>query len=108
MKGREVRAHHGKIQPKWLRIREAITFCLGVTLACSIGIYIGHTAGKEAKQLKEQHIHYVQEGETLWDIASGIASDEEDIRQVIYEIQDVNNISGTDDLHPGQRLIIKF
>lgn len=99
---------NGQWEQKRSRIREGIIFCLGLAMACGIGVYIGHTAGEEAKQLEEQHIHYVQEGETLWDIASGIASDEEDIRQVIYEIQDVNNISGTDDLHPGQRLIIKF
>jgi hypothetical protein len=70
------------MQSKRSRIREGITFCLGLTMACGIGIYIGHTAGEEAKQLEEQRIHYVQEGETLWDIASGIASDSDDIRQV--------------------------
>lgn len=82
--------HTTEMQSKRSRIREGITFCLGLAMACGIGIYIGHTAGEEAKQLEEQRIHYVQEGETLWDIASGI------------------NISGTEDLHPGQRLIIKF
>lgn len=109
MKATEVRGRHTtEMQSKRSRIREGITFCLGLVMACGIGIYIGHTAGEEAKQLEEQRIHYVQEGETLWNIASGIASDSDDIRQVVYELQTVNNISGTDDLHPGQRLIIKF
>lgn len=92
MKVTEVRGHHTtEMQSKRSRIREGITFCLGLAMACGIG-----------------RIHYVQEGETLWDIASGIASDSDDIRQVVYELQTVNNISGTEDLHPGQRLIIKF
>lgn len=108
MKVTEVRGHHTEIQTKRSRVRDALTFCVGLTLACGIGIYIGHMAGEEARQLEEQRIHYVQEGETLWDIAAGIANDEDDIRQVIYEIQNANDISGTDDLHPGQRLIIKF
>lgn len=82
MKVTEVRGHHTtEMQSKRSRIREGITFCLGLAMACGIGVYIGHTAGEEAKQLEEQHIHYVQEGETLWDIASGIASDSDDIRR---------------------------
>lgn len=108
MKVTEVRGHHATEMPKRSRIREGLTFCMGLVLACGIGVNIGHTAGEEVKQLEDQRIHYVQEGETLWDIASGIASDSDDIRQVVYELQTVNNISGTEDLHPGQRLIIKF
>lgn len=53
MKVTEVRGHHTtEMQSKRSRIREGITFCLGLAMACGIGIYIGHTAGEEAKQLE--------------------------------------------------------
>lgn len=109
MKVTEVRGHHTtEMQSKRSRIREGITFCLGLVMACGIGIYIGHTAGEEAKQLEEQRIHYVQEGETLWDIAGGVASNHDDIRRIIWKIQRDNDIGGNEDIQPGQRLIIKF
>lgn len=86
--------------------REAVTVCLA--LACSIGIYSGNTAGEEAHNKEISHIHCVQPGETLWDIAADITGDDEDIRQVIYRIQKENNIAGNEDIRPGQRLVINF
>lgn len=95
MKVTEVRGHHTTdMQSKRLRIREGITFCLGLAMACGIGIYIGHTAGEEAKQLEEQRIHYVQEGETLWDIAGGVASNHDDIRRIIWKFKEITTLAG--------------
>lgn len=51
---------------------------------------------------------YVEEGETLWDIAGSVASEQDDIRRIIWEIQEANDIGGNEDIQPGQRLIIKF
>lgn len=93
---------------KCRRIQEAVTFCLGLTLACGIGIYLGHIAGEEAHHKEMSRIHCVQPGETLWDIATGITGDDEDIRQVIYRVQKENGIADDEDIHPGQRLVINF
>ena len=41
----------------------------------------------------------VQQGDTLWSIASGYA-DSKDIREVIYEISKINNIHNNP-IHPG-------
>lgn len=107
MKVMEIRDHHSAA-PKKSKARRIITVGLGLALSFCIGAYIGHTAGQEVKTVERQQIHYVQEGETLWDIAGGVASNHDDIRRIIWKIQRDNGIGGNEDIQPGQRLIIKF
>lgn len=107
MKVMEIRAHHSAA-PKKSKARRIITAGLGLALSFCIGAYIGHTASQEVKTVERQQIHYVQEGETLWDIAGGVASNHDDIRRIIWKIQRDNDIGGNEDIQPGQRLIIKF
>ena len=107
MKVMEIRDHHSAA-PKKSKARRIITVGLGLALSFCIGAYIGHTAGQEVKTVERQQIHYVQEGETLWDIADGVASNHDDIRRIIWKIQRDNDIGGNEDIQPGQRLIIKF
>lgn len=107
MKVMEIRDHHSAA-PKKSKARRIITVGLGLALSFCIGAYIGHTAGQEVKTVERQQIHYVQEGETLWDIAGGVASNHDDIRRIIWKIQRDNDIGGNEDIQPGQRLIIKF
>lgn len=53
-------------------------------------------------------VHIVTDGETLWDIARGIADVRgQDIRETIYELQINNDIGDNDNLQPGQRIIIR-
>lgn len=107
MKVMEIRVHHSAA-PKKSKARRIITVGLGLALSFCIGAYIGHTASQEVKTVERQQIHYVQEGETLWDIAGGVASNHDDIRRIIWKIQRDNDIGGNEDIQPGQRLIIKF
>lgn len=107
MKVMEIRDHHSAA-PKKSKARRIITVGLGLALSFCIGAYIGHTAGQEVKTVERQQIHYVQEGETIWDIAGGVASNHDDIRRIIWKIQRDNDIGGNEDIQPGQRLIIKF
>lgn len=107
MKVMEIGDHHSAA-PKKSKARRIITVGLGLALSFCIGAYIGHTAGQEVKTVERQQIHYVQEGETLWDIAGGVASNHDDIRRIIWKIQRDNDIGGNEDIQPGQRLIIKF
>lgn len=107
MKVMEIRTHHSAA-PKKSKARRIITVGLGLVLSFCIGAYIGHTASQEVKTVERQQIHYVQEGETLWDIAGGVASNHDDIRRIIWKIQRDNDIGGNEDIQPGQRLIIKF
>lgn len=107
MKVMEIRDHRS-VAPKKSKVRKIIAVGLGLTLSFCVGAYIGHTASQEVKTVERQQIHYVQEGETIWDIAGGVASNHDDIRRIIWKIQRDNDIGGNEDIQPGQRLIIKF
>lgn len=48
----------------------------------------------------------VQENETIWDIAAKHCTDDQDIRQYIYDIRQLNHIRNSGDLQPGQILQI--
>lgn len=48
----------------------------------------------------------VQEGQTLWDIAAKHSDNTIDVREYIYEIQQMNHITHAGRLQPGQVLTI--
>lgn len=105
MKVMEIR-DHSSAAPKKSKARKIIAVGLGLTLSFCVGAYIGHTAGQEVKTVERQQIHYVQEGETLWDIAAGISGDDQDIRKVIYDLAKLNDIAPDADLKVGQKIVI--
>ena len=47
----------------------------------------------------------VQPGDTLWDIADDYGPDDVDIRRVVYEICQLNDVNANS-IHPGQTLIV--
>ena len=47
----------------------------------------------------------VYSGDTMWDIASRWAEDDEDVRAVIYRICEANGLQNTD-LQPGQKIMV--
>ncbi len=53
----------------------------------------------------QYHQVQVYYGDTLWDIAAKYASNDQDIRSVVRDICDVNDISA-DELIAGQRIIV--
>lgn len=112
MKAIEIRDHvpEGRRHDRKLfkRIASAIVFTLALATACGVGWYAGAKLAYEQKVEEITKVHYVEEGETLWDIAGSVASEQDDIRRIIWEIQKDNGIGGNDKLQPGQRLIIKF
>lgn len=88
------------------RIAGAIAFTLALATACGIGWYAGAKLAYEQKTAEISKIHYVEEGETLWDIAAEISGDDQDIRKVIYDIAKLNNIAPDADLKVGQKIVI--
>lgn len=110
MKAIEVRDHRpeGKRRNRKLfkRIASAVAFTLALATACGIGWYAGAKLAYEQKAAEISKVHYVEEGETLWDIASELAGDEQDVREVVYDLQKLNNIAPDADLKVGQKIVI--
>lgn len=77
-----------------------ITMCLTIYLGQGI---INMEASTAAMQ---EQLVVVHTGDTLWNIASRWADDNEDVREVLYRIQQKNKLSGKAFLQPGQRLIV--
>jgi hypothetical protein len=82
---------------------------LAVVLALAAGVALGSwlapllTGGDgEDLRLAGESSVVVQQGDTLWSIASSLGADA-DVRAVIDEIQQLNHLDGTD-LVPGQVL----
>lgn len=109
MKAIEIRDHMPEKRNNrklFKRIAGAIAFTLALATACGIGWYAGAKLAYEQKASEIQKIHYVQEGETLWDIAAELASDEQDVREVVYDLQKLNGIAPDADLKVGQKIVI--
>ncbi len=58
-----------------------------------------------SSSMTEYNLVKIESGDTLWDIASEYAPHNMDLRQVVYEICDLNEISA-DQLEAGQKIII--
>nr|DAE69735.1 MAG TPA: LysM [Caudoviricetes sp.] len=109
MKAIEIRDHMPEKRHNrkfFKRIASAIAFTLALATACGIGWYTGAKLAYEQKATEISKIHYVEEGETLWDIASELASDEQDVREVVYDLQKLNGIAPNADLKVGQKIVI--
>jgi LysM repeat protein len=50
-------------------------------------------------------VHRVEAGDTLWDIAAAHTGEGDDIRHMVFEIREVNGLSGSI-ISPGQDLMI--
>lgn len=109
MKAIEIRDHtpeKRRDRKLFKRIAGTIAFTLALATDCGIGWYAGAKLAYEQKAAEISKVHYVEEGETLWDIAAEISGDEQDIRKVIYDIAKLNNIAPDADLKVGQKIVI--
>lgn len=46
----------------------------------------------------------VQEGDTLWQLASAAADTDTDVRHTVHAMIETNHLSGNEDIYPGQVL----
>lgn len=79
------------------------TLCAGVAVNGSL-VHDYLFAGEN--QLIEYHKE-VKEGETLWGICSEIATDEEDLRKLVWQAMRDNNIKDPAELQPGRVVIVR-
>ena len=53
-----------------------------------------------------QYRKEVQQGETVWDICSEIATDKEDLSKLVYQTMKDNRIKDPNDVQPGMLLVV--
>ena len=53
-----------------------------------------------------QYRKEVQQGETVWDICSEIATDKEDLNKLVWQTMKDNRIKDPNDVQPGMLLIV--
>jgi transcriptional accessory protein Tex/SPT6 len=49
----------------------------------------------------------VKQGDTLWDICGGIATDKEDLRKLVYQAKKDNRIHDVGNLQPGMLIVVR-
>ena len=78
---------------------KALTIFMAIVLGA--GMYV---------QAPLQLISYAvtaSKGDTLWDICSRIATEKEDVREIVYRAKQENNIKDPNELQPGQEIIVR-
>ena len=84
---------------------------IGIIIGLTIALSFYFTNNSYSKgEAKTKNI-YVSSGDTLWSIASfeqenNAYYQNKDIREIIYEIKEVNNLKNTSNLSIGQKLEI--
>ena len=94
---------------KKYRIRSRARFTLFMTVAILIIISItGTVIGANNAESLTKPVYseiVIQSGDTLWNLAKEFGPDGKDIREVVYEICRINDISA-DSIYPGQTILI--
>ena len=91
------------------RIKSKFRFTLFMTIAMLMvfslaGTLIGINDAESLTKATYTEIR-VQSGDTLWNLADKFGPDNKDIREIVYEICKVNDISA-DSIYPGQKILI--
>ena len=85
-------------------MRRDFFIMMGICLTLSFG-YIT-TAEHQVLDTTQTQTITVRSGDTLWSIAERTASNEMDVRNVVYAMKSLNNLDGTKELQPGMKLAI--
>lgn len=81
--------------------RSLIMMSVTMAVICFIGFYMCQE--DKTYSLKS---YIVQQGDTLWSVVSNESDISGDIREVVYDTYNLNNISQNEDIYPGQVILI--
>ena len=97
-----MRTHH-------YRITNPVRFFVFIFLSVMITVFAGYSLlnAAQAEAAAEQTYAQVviQENDTLWNIASSYNPERADIREIVHEIYDINNIDANN-IHPGDVIFV--
>lgn len=74
---------------------------IAVLVTLSIGIVASSTDDKLIEYRKE-----IADGDTLWDVCAKVASDKDNLQELVYNTMKENHISDPGSLQPGEEIII--
>ncbi|MDP3486986.1 MAG: LysM domain-containing protein [Bacillota bacterium] len=79
-----------------------MALCL-VIVGIGAADYVGKTV---AFAVESNETYVVKKGDTLWAIAINYAPRSMDVRDYIYRLRVVNNLTASATIHPGQELVL--
>lgn len=94
---------------KKYRIKSTFRFTLFMTIAILIlfsfaGTVVGANNAECLTKTNYSEVR-IESGDTLWDLAKEFGPNDKDVREVIYDICKINDISA-DSIYPGQTILI--
>ena len=75
---------------------------VAVLITLSIGVVASSTDDKLVEYRKE-----IAAGDTLWDVCAKVASDKDNLQELVYSTMKENHISDPGSLQPGKEIIIR-
>nr|DAE57055.1 MAG TPA: cell division suppressor protein [Caudoviricetes sp.] len=75
---------------------------VAVLITLSIGVVANSTDDKLVEYRKE-----IASGDTLWDVCAKVASDKDNLQELVYNTMKENRISDPGSLQPGEEIIIR-
>jgi hypothetical protein len=86
------------------RGRVVVALLAGVVVACGL-LWGGRAVASGPSEPIEVRVHVVEAGETLWQHAAALAEGGRDVRDVVDELVELNNLRSTA-LQTGQQLLL--
>lgn len=89
-----------------MRIKNKVKFIRSIAILIFLLIALFNISIAKTNSESEIIDYTINKGETLWNIAKEYTPDNKDIRQTIYEIKQLNNMTDST-IYPGQTIKIK-
>ena len=83
------------------KMKIAKTLCIA-----SLAVMVGYAAFAQPDTEVVEYRTTISQGETLWDVCSRIASDEDDLSYLVWQTKKENHIQDAGNLQPGTEVII--
>lgn len=79
------------------------TLCAGVAVNADLAKDYLFAGKNELIEYRKE----VREGETLWDVCAKVASNKDNLQELVYNTMKENHISDPGSLQPGEEIIIR-
>lgn len=84
------------------KMRIAKTLCAALLIAMA-----GYSAFAQPETETIEYRTTISQGETLWDVCSRIASNEDDLSYLVWQTKKENGIQDAGNLQPGTEIVVR-